>query len=463
MTPPLESTPEEPPPYRWLRRGLLATACLLLALLALRLAAGWAADRRLAAHEAALRTAGHLATPEDLNDPPLPDGQNAAYFYRRAAAAITYTPAQEAVVTAYNAPPPTAANLPLRRAAVVRNRQPLADLRTARTLGVDWGIVYRRPLFPVIFRYWNDQRDLARLLCAAAGVAAADGDSAEAVERVIDSLRLADAQWGPLNSSHGIGTWIVQRTADEVQALLPTLTIKGAGVSPTTSPTGLAVGRGRLLELIHDLLDEGPQRRGAVRAYQGNHVFNDDYMQCLADEGWLLSPAFNAAATDLLPWDRQLERAAERPTASTVGALQALNVPELGPADFQRMFASGWMWVARDQRAVADRRLAAVALAVRLYQTDHAGRRPAALADLVPAYLPAVPADPFRPDAGPLGYAPAFAPTPPPPPNPSGPVPPPSPRLYSVGADGLDAGGAGDPSDRWGKSSSDAPFLLAPE
>ena len=335
-------------------------------------------------------------------------------------------------------------------------------MRTARTLRVDWGIPYHRPLFSVILDYVIYQKEVPRFLLAAAGVAAADGDSASAVECLFDSLRLADAHWGPLNSCHMIGTWIIQLTADEVQAVLPVLTIRGTDGSPTTSPTDRAVGRDRLLELIRDLLDEGPQRRGAVRAYQGTHVFNDDYMQCLADEGWLLRPAFNAAATDLLPWDRQLERAAERPTASTVGALQALDVPELGPADFQRMFASGWWLVVHDQRAAADRRLAAVALAARLYQADHAGRLPDALADLVPAYLPAVPADPFRPDAGPLGYAPTFAVMPPALPNSPRFPPFPSPRLYSVGADGLDAGGAGDPTDRWDRTSPDAPFLLAP-
>jgi hypothetical protein len=72
-------------------------------------------------------------------------------------------------------------------------------------------------------------------------------------------------------------------------------------------------------------------------------------------------------------------------------------------------------------RALTERRMAAVALAVRLYELDH-GRRPDRLDDLVPEYLPAVPRDPFAADNPPLGYAPNASP----------------PVLYSMNEDGVD-------------------------
>jgi hypothetical protein len=50
----------------------------------------------------------------------------------------------------------------------------------------------------------------------------------------------------------------------------------------------------------------------------------------------------------------------------------------------------------------ADRRVAAIALAIRLYRADHL-RWPSSLRELVPAYLREVPADPFSPGA-PIGY-----------------------------------------------------------
>jgi hypothetical protein len=73
---------------------------------------------------------------------------------------------------------------------------------------------------------------------------------------------------------------------------------------------------------------------------------------------------------------------------------------------------------------LADRRMAATTLAMRLYESDH-GQRPATLAELVPKYLPAVPLDPFDPNDGPIRYRPDA----------------PSPLLYSIGGNGVDDGG----------------------
>lgn len=68
--------------------------------------------------------------------------------------------------------------------------------------------------------------------------------------------------------------------------------------------------------------------------------------------------------------------------------------------------------------------MAALALAIRLYELDR-GRRPATLSDLVPDYVPDVPADPFTADNQPLPYLPDAE----------------RPRLYSVGPNGADDGG----------------------
>jgi hypothetical protein len=53
---------------------------------------------------------------------------------------------------------------------------------------------------------------------------------------------------------------------------------------------------------------------------------------------------------------------------------------------------------------LTDRRAAALLLAIRLYQFDHDGRLPVTLDALVPAYLPAIPLDPFSPTGHPLRY-----------------------------------------------------------
>jgi hypothetical protein len=76
-------------------------------------------------------------------------------------------------------------------------------------------------------------------------------------------------------------------------------------------------------------------------------------------------------------------------------------------------------------RLASDRRLAATTLAIRWYQLDHNGQRPAKLADLIPNYLPAVPKDSLLRDQL-LGYLPDTL----------------RPRLYSAGANNIDDAGS---------------------
>jgi hypothetical protein len=76
-------------------------------------------------------------------------------------------------------------------------------------------------------------------------------------------------------------------------------------------------------------------------------------------------------------------------------------------------------------RALAMRRMAAVALAIRLFEIDY-GRRPDRLDDLVPEYLPEIPLDPFSAGRHPVRYRPQA----------------PRPILYSVSNDGIDQDGA---------------------
>ncbi len=76
-------------------------------------------------------------------------------------------------------------------------------------------------------------------------------------------------------------------------------------------------------------------------------------------------------------------------------------------------------------RVMAHRRLAATALAIRLYSLEHDGRRPGDLAELVPTLLAKVPADPLAADGAGLRYVNDAQ----------------RPRIYSVGEDGTDDGG----------------------
>lgn len=90
-------------------------------------------------------------------------------------------------------------------------------------------------------------------------------------------------------------------------------------------------------------------------------------------------------------------------------------------------------------RVLLLRRAAAIALAIRLYESDHDDKPPQTLAELVPNYLPAIPDDPFAPAPRPLQYRPNREP----------------PVIYSVGENGIDDGGVltgakGFPDVDWG-------------
>jgi hypothetical protein len=100
-------------------------------------------------------------------------------------------------------------------------------------------------------------------------------------------------------------------------------------------------------------------------------------------------------------------------------------------------------------RLVAERRIAAVMLAMTWCSAEHDARRPVNLAELTPRYLAFVPKDPFDREGGEIRYRWER-----------------KPALYSVGMNGSDEGGSekqiGYPGcDRWRRE--DVVIKLAPE
>ncbi len=94
---------------------------------------------------------------------------------------------------------------------------------------------------------------------------------------------------------------------------------------------------------------------------------------------------------------------------------------------------------------IAKRRMAALALAIRMFELDH-GHRPETLEELVPSYFGVIPSDPFAEGGNPVQFNPRAA----------------SPVLYCVGPDGVDDGGRYGPreSDNASHSGFDLLFFL---
>ena len=466
---PLE--PEWPHPRRhwWLKR-LVAGAVLLTLILGLvRVGWGWEARRRLLAVGAPL---------PDLSAylDPVPDADNGALVYRRAMAQIgTESPSSSTLSYNQHLPFPPRWHK-LADESLRTNGGMLAGLREARRYDrFDWGVKPGPAGAAPAPGYLLRGHHTANLVGDAALHAHVHGDDVEAVERIRDRRHLAAALGAPPTSlnAHMLRVYSIEGGAlFNMQIIAAGLTIApeetddGADAGnapsiPSTAPVRPAprpAMRSQVRALIAELLDERDQAAGLRRTYVGERRVQLDTAAQYARAIPLLRPmleidaarvarahaAFVAAAAATDAPEAKTVLAAEpllwQTAQTTLWSRAAANAPVRPagrePVDFTRMLSTDVCNTPRvsrafdyDFRARADRRLTTAALAVRLYQADHAGRLPPSLDDLVPRYLPHVPADPFSAARRPIGYAviPAALP--------DGRD---RPLVYSVGLDGSD-------------------------
>ena len=200
------------------------------------------------------------------------------------------------------------------------------------------------------------------------------------------------------------------------------------------------------------LLDDGPQRAGMREALLSERMSQIDTTRCLVDgkltvarmlqlsgrkdQAAAVAPKISSeqanedlallltnstamliAFDETSNWPAYKARHPGQP-AQLTGDLRAHPLARLLYAVLDRAFESHY-------RIATERRLAAVALAVRAYAAAHDAKLPDTLDALVPDYLPSVPDDPMA-DAMPLQYQS----------DPARPV------VYSIGTNGTDDGGS---------------------
>lgn len=445
-----------PPRYWWLKRIVAGLGLLLVALVLLRVWWGWEVTRRFQAEIDGYIAAGEPILPEDF-DPKedIPDDQNAAKFLMDAAAAITLTPAQTTLMNEVNSEPQTAVEHVAELGAIVSaNRRVLELVREARSLEqTDWGGRFSpTPMAALLgFTVLSGQRQVSKFLASAAMHAHVIGDDAEAVAILLDFLRLTraqDAQPTLVNHVVAVACHALASRTIEVIAVDLAVHQDGGGDADTSG----AASRRDVEELVHALLDTESYRNAIVRVFQverllvshvagqlarGDVSFSATFgmgpqmLPTLADRllAIPLRPAWIASATSVLR--RMSAEAAAAGSSNWPAASDVFNHEETGSATlgpFLRPFST---WDSSHQRVfllhcqgLAITRMAATALAIRLYQLDN-GHRPASLAELVPAYLPSMPLDPFSDDDAPLQYIADGD----------------APRLYSIGPNGVDDGG----------------------
>jgi len=439
-------TRPHPPRYWWLKRILLTTGVLLLGMLVLRWWWGWYADRQLQAKINELRAAGQRVTIEDFQYAPVPDEENAAHFLMKAHAAIVTLADVRIPFEAFAEEPALAAEHPdeLRR-TVEPNAEVLRLVRVARSKPrTDWGIRMTSPVWNMSFSHLSTQRQLARLCCAAALHYHQSRDDRAVVECLRDALdlthRLAEPPAEVLTNVSRQGTArFALRTLEEIT---PELRVAGAGLR--ASALRQPAERNSVQALIDELLNERATREAWRSAIRGDRLMYLDGLELAATGrsqsgtatpvhalfACLFRPMYRLDAVRIVDAARVLEEvgmASDWPTASSM--LPPFPDLKSGTEQFARPISS-WFAGLHERAAMwcflefAERRMAATALAIRLYELDH-GQRPQRLEDLVPDYLPTVPADPCTADGRALGYR----------------LHGPQPLLYGVGKDGVDEGG----------------------
>ena len=432
-----DATAAIPSRFWWLKRLTAAGVFLLFMLLALRIWWGWIAQRRLDAEIAAAKALGEPVSAEDFADtqPPPPAAQNAVPVLQAAVASVAFNPAQSAFSGRFDPTHPISdADRKMLHGSLNANAKAIALARSMADLpGADWGVQFTTPLVNVTTPRFIGQAQLARLMRDSAIDQHIRSDDAGALKDVRVIFRQAEVldDAGPFLIAHLASVVVDRLAADTIRQIAGELHIGDGGASAQ-----------QVRNLIRQILDDHKYFSAAAR-------------------GWYLERAYILEAPGLIPtlskgrdyWEYlmlkpmlQLDvaRCAQGKTA-VAHALQEPNFPSASaklPPDPTTSGASPLHFLAHtlsyslglttsrnlvfhQYQELTDRRVAAVLLAIRLYETDH-GSPPTDLAALVPDYLPQVPIDPLSPD----GHVLRFIST------------PGKQAIYSVGIDGHDDGGS---------------------
>ena len=444
--------PAEPPVRRfwWLKRLSLAGLTLLILL-----AITWAAwdqysRRELQARIDAYRMAGEPTTVMDLQTPAVPHDQNAAALYKQAAAALSTTvlcPAAGNKSFDVDIPYPPEWHT-LARRAIEANPQALELARQASLRnGADWATGLRSPLLDKLtFSGLKNQRDLAQLLADTALYEHFQGDDA----RAMADIRVILHQARTVGRYPFLTPDIVSCNI-EVIALVAIEIMAGdlrIGARSSTSGLSTEISQGEVRGWISELLNGRQVAENFARATRENRVEGLDLVDNIYRSSLLFKPTLRLRLIGSMDRLTDLARVSAMPTLPAALAT-------LAPLSRQQYFARyvGLDWgskkpvdpafqtwaiaivLAIDDSAsstilsgilyprICEQRMAAVMLAFRMYVIDH-GQYPQALRELVPEYLPALPADPMAADGRPFGYLIAMDGK--------------RPVLYSVGEDGID-------------------------
>jgi hypothetical protein len=260
----------------------------------------------------------------------------------------------------------------------------------------------------VLLRDLSPCRELINLLADRALIEHQDGDDAAALADIERVLFVSDAiARMPTLVAHLVHLGMANLAADRLEKITPDLRIGDA--PPAASGKAVAA-------MISHLLNDQPTRDGQQLALMSERMMEIDCTRCAVNhtidvnalsshpvatgkidpetawgDGLIMIRRMNAVASALK----------KSPDWQTFKQKQPPLPPEInGKERAKHVVLSVFLpslesATRRDFQMMTERRMCAVALAVRWYVVDHNNQRPKSLADLVPKYLPTIPADPM--------------------------------------------------------------------
>ncbi len=386
-------------------------------ILCVRLAWGWYAGHRLAAALDEIRWRGEPAALAEVAYPPLPDGQNAAVEHQRATAALSPTieSPTNSNLDYFDYLPYPPKWMQLAEASEKANGKAFSILRQSRPLK---SAQYRRnltSLWTASTGYINSGRELTNAVSDGAIYAHLKGDDAEALERLFDAMHVASS----CRQDDFLISQLVSLGMDSKACTFAQLIAPGLHLDSRTSTRPNT--RQQVRSMIDQLLDDhsiGPPSR---RALVIERILCLDVLGSRSTGNWAIKPLADMQAVRTLPNDELTIEATQ--CTNYPDALAVLKqckwetktwnrFPVFGGSAPEIQRYSRWYgqissdltpYFERHFRNLGERRATAVTLACQLYRADH-GRWPDSLGQLVPEYLPALPADPFHADGRPMGY-----------------------------------------------------------
>ena len=438
-----------PPRFWWLKRISLVVGLLVLLTPCVQVWWGHEVQSHYDARFAAYRAAGEPATLQDLLRPEIPDEDNAAYHLRRAAAAVAPPVDLDDAIGELLTDSVDPDEL---RCRLAEGAACLGALHAARLApGADWGQI-RGMLANAGStppgRSSREHYPLFKLARYCASLAIAQhllGDDAAAIDTLSDLHAAAQRLRVPDVSllGHVTADRMSFCALSTIERLLPRFDFVGL-----SSPWGSATSPAAALQLValrDDLLNERSLRRGWRSGLLAERIFVMHDVDSIFPHAGLASPGAPVtspghASPAWPPWTSGAARYLDYVTAcaaafeadwidvqrldvtrfyNSKSILDRVSFPTIGLLPTYEFSARSCLEQSAYQRA------SALAIALRLYELEH-GRRPTTLNELVPAYIAAVPRDPFDRNCGELQYLPNAAP----------------PVLYAVGDDGQDNHGA---------------------